>query len=286
MVKSRGDLLIDLIIDVTLVCVALLCVIPMLYVLTVSITPYSEVQRHGGFVLIPGHITFTAYNGLMKMPGFINSFFVTVFITAVGTALNLVTTILIAYPLSRSQLPGKRLILNMIIFTMMFSGGMIPTFLIVRATQLLNKVWAMIIPQLVWSYNLLIMRSFFRQIPEDLFESARIDGAGEWRILVRIITPLSVPVIITMGLFYGVGHWNEYMQAILYITKRNLRPIQVVVHEILAMTTNPLVDVSEVLPTLTTQMASIVIAAAPIILVYPFLQRYFIKGVMLGSIKG
>lgn len=286
MVSSCRDKLFDAVVVVLMTMIALICVVPVLFVLSISITPFSEVQRNGGFILVPRAITFEAYRTLLSNDGIKDAYRVTLFITLVGTALNLIVTVLMAYPLSRSNLPGRGWITNLIIFTMMFNGGMIPTYLVVKSLGLLNNVWALILPQLVWSFNLMIVKSFFQSLPEELIESMRIDGAGEWRVLFTLVIPLSVPVLITIWLYYAVGHWNQYFQSVLYITNRSLRPIQVVVREILALSNNPLSDASEVVPTMTTQMASIMIAAIPIIAVYPFVQRFFVKGVMLGALKG
>lgn len=276
----------DWFVIIFLAAVAAICVLPMLYVLSISLTPFNEVQRNGGFILIPRSVTLEAYSYLLKDSDIHSAFQVTTFTTVVGTVCNMAVTVLIAYPLSRIDLPGRRFFTNLVIFTMMFNGGMIPTYLVVKSLGLLDKIWALILPQLVWSFNLMIIKSFFQSLPDSILESAHIDGAGEFRTLIQIVLPLSLPVMLTVGLYYAVGHWNQYFQSVLYITDRNLRPIQVVVREILALTNNPLADASQTVPTMTTQMASIIIAAVPIITMYPFVQRFFVKGVMLGAVKG
>jgi putative aldouronate transport system permease protein len=263
------------------------CVFPLLFVLSVSLTPIGEVFRNGGFIVIPRSITLEAYRFMWNdsyMPG---AFRITVILTIVGTACNMFLTLLLAYPLSRKDVPGRRFFLFAVLFTMLFNGGLIPTYLVVRATGLLNTMWAMIIPNVVWSYNTLIMKSFFENMPNELFESARMDGASEWRVLVSLVIPLSMPVIATVGLFYAVGHWNEFLQAILYITTQRLKPLQVVLRAILLQSQGlEQANVEQVLPTKTMQMAAVVFSAVPIIVVYPFLQKHFVKGVLLGSIKG
>ncbi|WJH33446.1 carbohydrate ABC transporter permease [Paenibacillus sp. CC-CFT747] len=266
--------------------VGIVAVVPLLYVVSVSLTPFAEVLKHGGYVLIPREFTFHAYKKLMETSGIPRSLIITVTITLVGTAINLILTTLVAYPLSRRSLPGRNIFLLMVVFTLLFSGGIIPTYLVVKATGLIDSLWALILPTAVSSFNVLLMKSFFEQLPEELFESARIDGAKEFRILLRLMVPLSLPVMITVGLFYAVGHWNSFFAAIMYVTDRTLFPLQVVVREILMLSQQPLENAEEQVPTVTMQMAAVVFASFPIIAVYPFLQKHFTKGMLLGSIKG
>jgi putative aldouronate transport system permease protein len=266
---------------------AFLCVFPLMFVVSVSITPIAEVYKNGGFILLPRRVTLEAYKRLFQDSYMPSAFRVTVFITVVGTIVNIVFTALLAYPLSRRDLPGNSAVLFLIFFTLLFNGGLIPTYVVVRNLGLLNTVWALIFPSAVWAYNTIIMRGFFRNLPDELFDSAKIDGAGEWRILAVIVLPLSKPVLTTIGLFYAVGHWNEFLQAILYITENELKPMQVVVRDILVRTVTHIEDtVDEPIPLATMQMAAVVFAALPIICIYPFLQRFFIKGMMIGAIKG
>lgn len=276
----------DWFIYVSLAIVGLMAVVPFLYIVSVSITPYGEVLRNGGFILIPRSITFEAYNQLFSRPLIPRSISVTLFLASVGTFLNLLLTVLMAYPLSRKKLPGRKVFLLFIVFTMLFNGGIIPTFLIVKATGLLNSVWAMIIPNLIWVFNILIMKTFMEALPEELLESAKMDGASETRIMRQLVIPLSIPSIITIGLFYLVGQWNQFFAAIMYIQDPNLYPLQVVVRSILISAQNLDNNIDATLPTATLQMASVVVASAPIILIYPFLQSYLTKGMLLGSIKG
>ncbi|WP_274653636.1 carbohydrate ABC transporter permease [Paenibacillus humicola] len=286
MVKSLDDRIAGAVVIVILLLCGAVAVFPLLYVLSVSITPFSEVLKNGGFILIPRAVTFDAYNKLLTESNIPRAFGVTVIVTVVGTILNLAITGLMAYPLSRRQLPGRSLFLMMVVFTLLFSGGIIPTYLVVKSLGLLDSIWAMILPNLVWSFNVLIMKSFYESLPEELFESARMDGAGEFRILWQIVVPLSVPVTLTIGLFYAVGHWNEFFQAIMYVTDRTLFPLQVIVREILVQTQQPLENAENMTPTQTLQMASVIMASLPIIVIYPFLQKHFTKGMLLGSVKG
>lgn len=286
MVRGLDDKIFNTIIYVILGICGLVAILPILYVVSVSITPFGEVLRNGGFILFPKEITFSAYRTLLTESNIPKAFQITVLITVIGTAVNLVLTALMAYPLSRRNLPGRNFFLLMIVFTLLFSGGLIPTYLVVKSMGLLDSIWAMILPNAIWSFNVLIMKSFFEGLPEELFESARMDGAKEFRILLQIVTPLSVPVLLTVGLFYLVGHWNEFFQAIFYVTDRTLYPLQVVVREILMQSQQPLENAENMMPTQTMQMASVMIASLPVIVIYPFLQKHFTKGMLLGSIKG
>ncbi|NGP44600.1 carbohydrate ABC transporter permease [Bacillaceae bacterium SIJ1] len=287
MVKGKGDKLFDYAVFIILGLVGASAVLPLLFVLSVSVTPFGEVLKNGGYILFPKSITFDAYEQLLSQAKIPNAFKVTVFITVVGTLINLILTTLMAYPLSRKNLPGRGFFLFIVVFTLLFNGGLVPTYLIVKETGLINSVWAMIIPNAIWSFNILIMKSFFENLPNELFESARIDGAMELRILWQIVLPLSLPVMMTIGLFYMVGHWNEFFQAIMYVTDQSLYPLQVVVRDILMQNQDQLnANVDNMVPTSTMQMAAVIIASVPIILVYPFIQKHFTKGMLLGSIKG
>ncbi|PYI55538.1 carbohydrate ABC transporter permease [Paenibacillus flagellatus] len=286
MVKSGWEKAGDVLIAAILVLIGLSAVLPLMYVATVSITPISEVMKNGGFILVPKRITFEAYRELLLDESIRRAFGVTLFVTVAGTALNLGVTTLMAYPLSRKQLVGREGLLLLIVFTMLFGGGIIPTYLVVKATGLLNSIWALIVPGLLSAFNMLIMKSFFEQLPEELFESARMDGAKELRLLRSIVVPLSVPVLLTVGLFYLVGNWNQFFAAILYITDSKLYPLQVIVRQILMQALAPVENVDGALPSEAIRMASVIIATLPVVVVYPFIQRYFTQGMMLGSIKG
>lgn len=263
-------------------------VFPLLYVVSVSVTPYSELVKHGGFVIIPSAATLDTYRIFLSDSLIPSAYKVTVFITVVGTAVNLVLTSLMAYPLSKKFLPGRNALLFLIVFTFLFNGGIIPTYLIVKSTGLINSVWSMIIPLAVTTYNLLIMKTFFENLPESLYEAARIDGAGELRIFVQLVLPLSMPIMATIGLFYAVNHWNEFFQAIMYINDNSKKPLQVVLRGILSSALNPdqQANLEQTLPSESLQMAAVILTALPILVVYPFVQKYFTQGVLLGSVKG
>ena len=216
----------------------------------------------------------------------------TVILTVFGTAINMVATILAAYPLSRPQFPGKNLIMVMITITMFFGGGLIPFYLLVRALGLYNSMWALIIPGMVSSWNMIMMRTYFQGIPESLSESARIDGANDIQILFRIIIPVAVPIMAVMILFYAVGYWNAWFGASIYLKDRNKFPLQLVMRGILIAGSQRDFDTGYLTGANKTQIfkglkyATVVVSTLPILLVYPFLQKYFIKGIMIGSLKG
>lgn len=286
MVSGWNDRLFNAVNYIILTLVIIAVAFPLFYVVSVSLTPYSEVLRNGGFVVLPRSITFESYAAFLGDSLIPRAFGVTAFITIVGTAINLALTSLMAYPLSKPYLPGRTVLLFLVAFTLLFNGGVVPTYLLVKMTGLINSVWSMILPSAVWSFNLLIMKTFFEGLPRELDEAAKIDGAGELRILGQIVLPLSMPVMATVGLFYAVGHWNEFFQAIMYINDSAKYPVQVILRNILASAMMPPMDAEDVLPSESLQMAAVVLSALPIVVVYPFVQKYFTQGMLLGSVKG
>ncbi|MBO9604400.1 MAG: carbohydrate ABC transporter permease [Paenibacillaceae bacterium] len=284
MVSGAKDRVFDAFVAAALIVVILIVLFPLFFVVSSSLTPYSEVLKNGGFILIPHALSFEAYETLLNQAQIPRAFVVTVIVTVVGTLVNLLLTVFTAYPLSRRQTPLRQTFLFVVVFTLLFSGGLIPTYLIVKSTGLLNSIWAMIIPTAISPFNVLLMKSFFQEIPDDLFEQARIDGASETRIMRSIVLPVSLPSVMTIGLFYAVGHWNEFFQAIFYISRRELYPLQVLIRQILTAGES-LDNVDIKVPTMSLQMASIVLASIPVIAVYPFVQKHFVKGVMLGAVK-
>ncbi|WP_222836679.1 carbohydrate ABC transporter permease [Beutenbergia cavernae] len=273
-------------VNVLLGLVIVAAVLPLLVVVSASFTPYSEILSNGGYTL-PTEFTLDGYRMVLADSRLQQGFVVTTFVTVVGTALNLVVSVLFAYPLSQHRLPGRRGILFVALLTTLFSAGIIPTYLVVKATGLLDTVWAMIIPTTISVFNVFILKTFFEGIPGELFEAARIDGAGELRLLLRIVVPLAVPVLMTIGLFYAVGHWNTFMAAVLYIRDADLQPLQVVLRNLLTeVSSDAAADPDAVVPTVTFRMSAVVLTALPMILLYPFIQKHFRHGVMLGSVKG
>ncbi|WP_082927878.1 carbohydrate ABC transporter permease [Paenibacillus oryzisoli] len=265
------------------------CVLPFLYVISVSLTPISEFIKKDGLVIIPTHTTLTAYREIMQGGRLLDAYQVTLFRVIVGTLLNLVFTVITALPLSRKALPGRSPFLMFIVFTMLFNGGIIPSYLLVKNIGLLDSEWSLIIPGLINAFYLMIVKSFFEQLPEAIDEAARIDGAGEISILVRIVIPLSVPIIATIGLFYAVWHWNSYFDALLYISSPENQPVQLFLRQILLASVAISGDAAEAANSvnpISVQMASVAITTLPILVVYPFIQKHFTRGVLLGSVKG
>ncbi|CAM4443409.1 putative aldouronate transport system permease protein [Paenibacillus endophyticus] len=271
-----------------LIMLSLLCLLPFLYVVAVSVTPESEVLRRG-IVIIPESFTFVAYKEVFISNGIGQAYKITLFRTIVGTALNVFFTVIAAYPLSKKYLPGRSPFLIFIVFTMMFSGGLIPTYLLIRSLGLLNSPWVLIVPHLISAFNLVIIKGFFEQLPAEIEESARVDGASELQSLWKIILPLSMPVLATISLFYAVGHWNSYFDAIVYINDANLMPLQVILRNILLNIANQSAESIANTGTVSqfaVQMAAVVVTTVPILIVYPFMQKHFTKGMLMGSIKG
>ncbi len=286
MVKTKGDFLFEILVLLIITLVGLVCLLPILFVISYSLTPMAEMLRNGGFVLIPKQITFSAYGEMLKDPNLMNALKISATITVGGTFLNLVTTLMLAYPLSRDYLPGRKVFIQLIVFTMIFSAGTIPTYLIVKATGVINTLWALVLPGLVTVHNFIIMKAFFEGLPNDLFESARIDGAGEFRVLFRIVMPLSMPIVATISLYYAVAHWNTYQPAILYMVDADKMPLQVILRRMINSASMGDLNIDDEIPPETLRMAAVCIATAPIVIVYPFLQKYFVKGTLAGAVKG
>jgi len=286
MVRSKNDRAFDALVYGILLFVLLVTLIPVLFVVSMSFTPYAELIKRGGFVLIPSKVTLSAYREMLNDGLLLGGMWVTVKVTVIGTVLNLVATTLTAYPLSRRQMPGSKLVTKLIIFTMLFSAGTIPTYLVVKATGVMNTLWAMIIPSLITVYNLIVMKAFFEGLPEELFEAARIDGATEFGVLMKIVLPMSLPILMTIGMYYAVSHWNAYMVAVLYISDAELRPMQVILRRMLKTANMDTNSVEEIVPAETLRMAAVCFATAPIVIIYPFIQKYFVKGTLAGAVKG
>ena len=269
---------------------------PFIYLVLGSLTE-ANYFRSVGVSVSPQHWTLDSYVVLLGGTSRIyQALRITLFITAVGTALSLITTAGLAYGLSKSEVPGHNFFLFFVFFTMLFGGGMVPYYLVVNWLGLVNTVWSLIIPMMVNAWNMFIMMKFFQSLPPELEDAARIDGSSELGIFWRIVLPLSKPVLATIGLFYAVGYWNEWFWATIFISKPELMPLQLVLRGILSQmlqVLDPQAAVDQALqaqqtlpPVEVLRMAAIIVTILPITLVYPFLQKYFVKGVMIGAIKG
>lgn len=270
---------------------ALICVMPFVYVFCVSFMPYSEYIENP-LKIIPSHIDLTAYKQMLGYDLIRSGYLVTVFITIAGTALSIFLLIISAYPLSKKDLKGHRFFMGMVLFTMFFNGGMISNYILIRGIKLQNTVWSLIIPGCISAFNLILMKNFILQsIPDALEEAARIDGANDLQVLFRIVTPLLKPAIATMIVFCAVNYWNNYFSAMLYVSDRDLWPLTLVLRELVVEDTSAVSSVTQMLTSanrshpFTLKMAAIIITVLPILIVYPFMQKYFVKGVSLGSVK-
>lgn len=298
MKKKSSDRIFNIIIYLIVIIVLIAVLYPLVYIISASISSPTAVNS-GKMWLFPKDITFEGYQIIFKNKDIWNGYLNTIIYTLVGTMVNLIFTIPAGYALSRRELPGRNVIMKFILVTMFISGGLIPSYLLITGLGLKNSMWALILPGAVSVYNLIVVRTYFQSnVPEELIESAIIDGASFFRIFFEIVLPLSKPILAVMALFYGIGHWNQYFGALLYIDDRKKYPLQMILREILViqdMSSNPNMSVSgEMAQFLYSQQqlaqvikyGVMIVSTLPIILIYPFLQKYFVKGVMIGSIKG
>ncbi|WP_200814931.1 carbohydrate ABC transporter permease [Scatolibacter rhodanostii] len=273
------------------VVLCLLVLYPFWHVLMVSFSSTDAALR-GGLFLYPKGFNLDTYKSVFKSPDIFSGFFVTIVVTLVGTILGTLLTAMTAYPLSKKRLRGGKLFMFLVLFTMIFNAGMIPNYLLIKNLGLYDNIWALIFPLMVSAYNCIIMRSFFSAIPESLEESARIDGANDLIIFFQIIIPLSKATIATIALFTAVTYWNDYMSTVLYIQATDKWSLQAVLRNMLTNTQQAMqsagVNVRAQTNTNaeTIKAASIIVATVPILIVYPFVQKYFVKGVMIGGVKG
>lgn len=283
----RGrDSVFEAIVYGALILVLFIALIPFLYVFLTSFATREEIYSRG-FFLIPNKWTLHSYQYLMADRHFLGSLRNSVVITSVGTTISMTVTTLMAYGLSKTWLKGRTVLNFMVLFTMMFSGGMIPLYLIVRSLHLLDSYWALFLTGAVTPFYLIVIRSAFQNFPSEIEESARIDGCSEFGTLWRIVIPLSMPIIATFTLFYTVDYWNSYFSALLYINQSDRLPIQVFLRQMLIQPSENMGVTTQGLEfSPAVRMAAVVITAAPLLIVYPFLQKHFNKGMLLGSVKG
>ena len=274
--------------NVLMILICVIILVPLLHVLAGSFSDGNKYMAHIGLLLWPLDFTLDAYKAVMNNPNIWTGYANTLFIVTVGTSLNLLFTLVAAYVLSRKDYMLKRLFNLMVVFSMYFSGGMIPFFLVVKSVGLYNSTWSLILPSLINVFNLVIVRTAMTGVPDSLEESAQLDGAGHLTILFRIITPLIKPTVAVICLYYAVSHWNSWFNASLFIRKRAKYPLHLILREIIVQ--NDLSASSSgdeaFFMSETIQFATIVVATAPILCVYPFIQKYFVKGIMVGAVKG
>ncbi len=289
--RTRGEKIFDVFNVLVMLFLIILTIYPLYYVFVCSISDSNLLMESHGFKLLPAGFSLDSYKAVFSNPNILTGFKTTLFVLVVGTSLNVVFTSIGAFLLTRKQFAMRKFMSVVIMITMFFGGGMIPTYLVVyKWLDLGNSIWALILPGLISTYNLTIMRTSFASLPDSLEEAAKIDGANDIVILFKIMIPLSLPIIAVMVLFYGVAHWNSWFQAMLYIRERDMYPLQLILREILLIN-----DASGMGDTgagnqfflgESIKYASIIVATVPILFAYPFIQKYFVKGIMSGAVKG
>lgn len=290
--ESRSDRAFAIGNYIALSLVLILVLYPLVYIVSASMSSPIAVSS-GRVWLWPVELNFSAYETIIHYRSIVTGFLNSLFYATVGTTVNVILTLLAAYPLSRRDLYGRNWIMMMFVFTMLFSGGLIPTYLVVHNLGLLNTRWALILPTAMAVWNVIITRTYFQiTLPDELLDAARVDGCSDFQFFRQIVLPLSKPVIAVNALFYAVAHWNQFFQALIYLTDASLFPLQIILREILIQNiVDPSqVDIAELVRRQELRdllkYALIVVAAVPPILAYPFVQRHFVKGLMVGSIKG
>ncbi len=289
--KKRRYTAFDWFILCLFITMSLLTLYPFYNVIIVSLSNTVAVATHTPYI-IPHVFDLTGYKTIIFDINFINAVRISMFVTVVGSCVNMFLSVTGAYVLSKKNLPGRRFMLNFILFTMLFGGGLVPTYLTVKGLKLVNSVWAMILPTAISTYYLIIMKNYFMDLPVGLTEAAKIDGAGEWTILWKIVFPISKPFMATFLLFYSVERWNEWYNALLYINDTSRFPLQIYMRDVLISLNSQLTTQAQMMLTSTqkvssasVQMAAIIITAVPIICVYPVLQKYFENGIKVGGLK-
>ncbi len=292
--RTRGDKLFDAVILAMLVVIMVLIIYPLWFVIVASVSD-PRLIYDDPFLLLPRDFTTGSFQLVFENREIWNGYANTILYTSLGTFINLAMTVAGAYPLSRRDFRGRGIITFFFTFTMFFSGGLIPLYLLVRGLGMLNTVWAMVLPQAIAVYNLIIMRTFFQsRIPKELEDAALIDGCSNVGLLVRVVLPLSMPIIAVMILFYGIGHWNSYFSALVFLSSRSRYPLQMVLREILiqgemsSMLAIAYDDqyAQRMVAKMGLRFAVIIVSTIPIFVIYPMLQRFFKEGIMIGALKG
>jgi putative aldouronate transport system permease protein len=295
--KSAGEKTFDIFNIIFMLLFAITIIFPFWQQMVLSVSSVSESMKTG-LHLFTTNINFRAYQKIFSTNLLINAYYWTIIRVVVGTVLSLIVTAMLAYPLSKKHLPLRNTITGIIVFTMFFSGGLIPSYFLVRDLRLIDTVWALILPMLVGAFNVLLIRNFFMSLPDSLEESAKIDGAKDFTILFRIMLPLSKPIMATVALWMAVAHWNAWFDALIYMNTTRITVVQIYLRRVLIENQMALAGINSELKTILKQDQSIsftpqslkgailIVTTLPIILTYPFLQKYFVKGIMIGSLKG
>ncbi|WP_025725020.1 carbohydrate ABC transporter permease [Acholeplasma granularum] len=288
MLETKGDKIFSIAVYIILTIFGFTIILPFVNLLATSLSHEVAVSNNQ-VTFFPVRFTLSAYEFVMNNSQFWNGFKSTLKVTAIGTVASLIVTTLAAYPLANKNFYGRRVLLIFFIITMLFNGGLIPNYILITELGLRDTHAALILPGLISTYNMLLVKNYFEGLPESLYEAAKIDGAGEFRIFTQIIIPLSLPTLATVALFYAVGYWNAYFNGMLYISSPHKMPLQTYLQTLLNMSYIPThelpAEVAESLSTDSIRAASIFTATLPILILYPFLQRFFVKGLVLGSDK-
>ena len=285
--RSAGSMVFDCVNVLFLTILALIMVLPFIHIVAASLTPIEDLVKTR-FVLIPTRISLDAYRYVFSTNTVMRGLIVSVGITIAGTLLNLILTALTAYPLAHENLIGRKTMIGLVVFTMVFNGGIVPNFIVVRMLGLTNTYWALILPPAISSFNLMLFKNYFQGLPMELEESAKLAGYNEVSILLRIIIPISAPLFATFVVIFGVSHWNSWFNAVLYLSDSKMWPIQVILRQIVtsASEVGDTAGATSLVPAQTVRMCTIVVTVLPILTMYPFLQKYFVKGLLVGTVKG
>lgn len=287
--KSLGDNIFDIVNTVILILIGLSMLAPFWHVVVRSILPYDEAIK-SSFVLFPKRTTFEAYKYILNSERFVSSLGISFIVTVTGTVYQLVMTTFAAFALTKKTLPGRKIFFAMFIITMFFNGGLIANYLLMRGLKMINNVLVLILPFGISCYNMLIIKSFFEGLPPDMEESARVDGADTFRVFFSIILPLSIPVVATFALFFAVDRWNGWYNAMIYINDKSKWPFVMVLREILISSDKESMQSNyvnqEYMVGDSIKMAAVIVSIFPVMIIYPFIQKYFVKGVTLGAVKG
>lgn len=289
--RKSEDRVFDAVINTLSGVILVIVLYPLVFIISASISDPALVLN-GEVLLLPKQITFEAYRNVFADNQIWNGYGNSIMYTVVGTLINLVMTTLAAYPLSRPDLPGRGGFMFLITLTMFFGGGLIPSYLLVKNLGMVDTMWALIVPGAIATYNLIVMRTYFQSsIPWEIQEAALIDGASNRKLLTSVILPLSKPILAVMVLFYAVGHWNSYFNALIYIRNKDMYPLQLVLREVLMVSQADAVDSSvglekKILLAESIKYVVIIVSSLPVLVMYPFVQKHFVKGVMIGSLKG
>lgn len=292
-IRSRADLIFDITVYAVLTIIFLIIAYPLYFVIISSVSNPSAVSR-GEVILWPDGFTLEGYTSVFENQEVVRSFGNSILYTVAGTVVNMIVTIPAAYAMSRADLRGRGLFMIFFMIPMYISGGLIPTYLVVKDLMMIDTIWALVLPGALSVYNMIVAMTFFRNnLPLELLEAARVDGCSNTKFFFKIAMPLSSAIVAILVLYYGVGHWNSYYNALVYITTREKWPLQLVLRTVLVLSAGQLDNVKDVAELQRLQMVQelmkyslIIVSSVPIMLVYPFIQRHFVKGVMIGSIKG